>query len=104
MQISFFDNTIEKFIKNLEPKIQARVLRTLELLEKFGRQLKMPHSKKVFQNIFELRTHGKQEIRLFYLFQKEKIVVLHGFIKKSQKIPKKEIEKTLAKAGSLTGI
>jgi len=101
MQVNFFDKTVRQFIKGLEPKTQARVLRALELLEMFGRQLKMPHSKKVYKNIFELRIRGKQEVRLFYIFQNTQSIVLHGFIKKSQRIPKKEIQQALVKARGL---
>ena len=51
----------------------------------------MPHSKHVHQEIFELRIRGKQEVRFLYTFRSDVIIVLHGFIKKSRRIPRKEI-------------
>ena len=91
MEIKFFDDTIEVFIGKLEAPTIAKILRTIDLLERFGQHLGMPHSKKIGHKLFELRVRGKQEVRLIYAFHKNSAVVLHGFIKKSQKIPQKEI-------------
>ncbi|MCD8213465.1 MAG: type II toxin-antitoxin system RelE/ParE family toxin [Campylobacter sp.] len=46
------------------------------------------------KGLFELRVKGNDGIvRLFYVFQKDKkIYILHGFVKKTQKTPKKELE------------
>jgi len=35
------------FIKGLESKLQAKALRSIELIEHFGSQLPMPHSRKL---------------------------------------------------------
>lgn len=92
MKVKFFNNGIEKFINSLEKSSTARVLRTIDLLEMFGSELGSPHTKKIEPRLFELRVRGKQEIRIFYTFSNGEIILLHGFIKKSQRIPKKEIE------------
>jgi len=86
------DGKVEKFINSLEKLTIARVLRIIDLLERFGNQLGLPHSKKVAQTLFELRISGKQEIRIFYTFHDKEIVLLHGFVKKSSRIPKRELE------------
>lgn len=91
MQIRFFDGSLEKFIKSLEKETIAKVLRVVDLLELFDRNLKLPHSKKITRDIFELRIRGSQEIRILYVFHGSDIILLNGFIKKSQKIPRKEI-------------
>ncbi len=91
MEIKFFDDTLEKFISELEKPSIAKVLRTIDLLESFGQQLGMPHSKKVDKGLFELRIRGKQEVRVLYAFHDNQAVLLHGFVKKSQKIAKKEL-------------
>ena len=95
MQIEILNNELQKFIQSLEETTLAKTLRTIDLLEKFGYDLKFPHSKKVAKNLFELRIRGKQEIRIFYTFHKSQIILLNGFIKKSQKIPQKEIQLAL---------
>lgn len=92
MSIKFFNNEIEKFIESLQDQTIAKVLRTFDLLEKFGNQLKMPHSKKLDDGLFELRIRGVQEVRFFYVFLKDKLViVLSGFIKKTNKIPARQL-------------
>ncbi len=52
-------------------------------------------SKHLDDGIFELRTSLREKIaRNLYFYEKgAKIVITHGFIKKSQKIPRKQIEK-----------
>ncbi len=92
MEIKIFDKSLEKFIRSLEKQTIAKVLRTTDLLEEFGYKLGSPHIKKISDNLFELRVQGKQEIRIFYIFSKNQIILLHGFVKKSQKTPKREIE------------
>ncbi len=98
----FFDWGVESFIQALEKPTIAKVLRVIDLLEKFGHQLGLPHSKKVCANLFELRIRGQQEVRIFYTFQKGNIIILYGFIKKSQLIPRKEIKQAKRKLKDLT--
>ena len=97
MEIRILDASLERFIESLEKPTIAKVLRIIDLLEKFGQKLGLPHTKKISTHLFELRISGKQEIRIFYSFHKSQILLLHGFIKKSQKIPQKEIKITLQK-------
>ena len=104
MKARAFDNKLEKFIASLDTKTGPKVTRTIELLEEFGPRLGMPHSRKVRDDIFELRIRGIQEIRIFYIFHEHSIVLLHGFIKKSQKIPRKELRVALKKAKALDSI
>ena len=44
---------------------------------------------------------GVQDIRILYAFDGEGIVLLHGFIKKAQKISRREIEAALGKLKQL---
>jgi len=54
----------------------------------------MPHTRSLDKGLFELRVKGKEGIgRIFYCIRiGKRIVMLHVFIKKSQKTPKKELE------------
>ncbi len=92
MEMKFFNQKIEDFIRGLEKPTIAKTLRTLDLLEQFGDKLSMPHSKKIDANLFELRIRGKTEVRIIYCFHKNSAILLRGFIKKTQKIPKRHIE------------
>lgn len=95
MKVVIFDAALEKFIESLENTTVAKVLRTIDLLAEFGNGLGMPHSKYIKSDLFELRIRGHQEIRIFYTFSKSRAVLLHGYVKKSQKIPRKELDKAL---------
>ena len=59
-----------------------------------GSNLGLPHTKSLNDGLFELRLKSKEGIsRVFYCTKVGKnIVMLHSFVKKSQKIPKKEID------------
>lgn len=91
MKVLFFDERLENFVQKLEAPILAKVLRTIDLLERYGPVLRMPHSKKIDDKMFELRIRGQQEIRIFYVFHGQAAILLHGFIKKSWHIPQKEL-------------
>ncbi len=85
---------VEEFICSLDEKTQEQFIFKKELLERFGPQLRQPHTDKIGGGIFELRFKGEEgQIRvLFFFFYEKKIILLHGFVKKTQKTPGKEIE------------
>ena len=62
--------------------------------EALGTQLRHPHTDHLGEGIFELRFKGKEgQIRvLCFFFYGKRIIFTHGFIKKTQKAPRKEIE------------
>lgn len=101
MNVRFFDSRLEQFIRSLGELTIAKVLRTIDLLEMFGNKLAFPHSKKVHARLFELRVQGKQEVRIFYTFRRDEAVLLHGFVKKSKRIPKKEMFTALQRLKTL---
>ena len=80
----------------------AKVLRTIDLLERFGNRLGPPHSKSLGRGLFELRIRGQQEIRLFYLFHRGAAVMLTGYVKKSQQTPDRELRKAKDRMNDLT--
>jgi phage-related protein len=101
-EIVFYDSEdgkcpIQEFLDSLEPKMLAKTLRTIDLLENNGPQLREPYSKMLEDGIFELRTKQSSDITrvLYFFFAGRKVVLTNGFVKKSQKTPK--IEKELAK-------
>ena len=96
INISLLDN-VKKFLCSLDKPAIYKTLRIIDLLDNYGYQLEMPHCKKLFGKFFELRVRGRTEIRFVYFFHKGKIIIFHGFVKKTGKIPKKEIETILSK-------
>ena len=84
---------VEKFIGRLDTLSHAKTIRQIELLETYGTNLGMPHVKSLGKGLVELRVRGKREVRIFYVYiSGRRIIVLHGFIKKTQATPKKELE------------
>ena len=83
------------FILSLDIKMRAKVIRTIEMLDYGGYELREPYSKALEDGIFELRTKlGSDITRVMYFFViGNKAVLTNGFIKKTQKTPKSEIER-----------
>lgn len=101
MEIYFFDDKTERFIDSHDIGTQTKIGRMLVLLERYGHTIGPPYSKKVSKDLFEIRIRGNIEVRIFYTFHRGRIVLLHGFDKKSQKIPKKEIVVAMHKLAQL---
>lgn len=97
------EKPVEEFIKSLSRITISKVTRMINLLENNGNLLRMPYSKKLTKEIFELRIRGIEEVRILYSFGRgQTIYLLHGFKKKTQKTPIKEIrlaEARLKRAG-----
>ncbi len=89
----------KEFLESLEYKMQAKVIRTIELLQQFGPFLKEPHSKKIrgTDDLYELRIKQGSNISRFFYFHDSDIlyVITSGYIKKDQKLKKAEIEKAI---------
>lgn len=84
---------VEEFMGTLEGKMQQKTLRAISLLKDFGNQLREPFSKPISNGIFELRVKlGTDIVRIMYFFHEGRVIILtNGFVKKTQKTPKKEI-------------
>ena len=93
-QIKYYNQRLEEKILRLPAGLLARYLRLTDLLIEFGSNLGLPHTKKIETELFELRVKGKEGIARVFFCTKigKEIIMLHSFIKKSQKTPKKEIK------------
>lgn len=85
---------VEEFILSQNNKMKAKIFKNLELLEIRGNELREPYSKYIEDGIFELRNKvGSDITRILYFFViGEKIILTNGYVKKTQKAPKSEIE------------
>ncbi|OGE64407.1 hypothetical protein A3I48_01625 [Candidatus Daviesbacteria bacterium RIFCSPLOWO2_02_FULL_36_7] len=88
------DSPINEFIDSLEIKAQSKVYDTINLLREFGTKLGLPHFKKITgSELWEMRILGSDSIRIFYITITGKtFLLLHGFKKKQNKTPSKEIK------------
>ena len=93
-KISFFDQKVESKTLRFPAGILANLLHILEMIEEFGPALGAPYTASMGGGLFEIRARGKEGIgrSLFCTVKGQEIVILHSFIKKTQKIPKKELE------------
>ena len=92
-KIDFYKGVDEQILA-MPPKIQARMLRLLELMEKHGANIGPPHTESMGGGLFEIRAKAAEGIGrgLFCYLKGRHIFVLHAFIKKSQKTPKADLE------------
>lgn len=92
--IDYYSEEVRLKINALPADIRASYTRLTELLEEFGLDLRMPHSRAMGGGLFELRPRGREGIaRVFYCMKVGKrIIMLHSFIKKTQETPKRELE------------
>lgn len=95
------DDRFVEFVLSLPVTVRGKSASTIDLLKKHGRNLGMPHSKKIHKDLYELRVKGKIEARLIYGILSGKAYLIHGFIKKSNKTPKKEIDTALKRLYNL---
>lgn len=97
--IIFYEKTngtvpVQEFLDSLPEKHHAKALRDIDVLEKYGTKLTEPHVKHVEGKLWELRIKSASDIsRVFYFIPLgTDIVLLHGFVKKTQKTPDREIQ------------
>ena len=84
---------VNEFILSLELKVQAKVRNSINLLKYFGVSVGLPHIKKITgTQLWELRIVGSDSVRILYIAISGKtFLLLHGFMKKKNKTPAKEI-------------
>ena len=86
----------EKFFVRQKEKVKDKIIWTFELIEELERipETYLKHLENT-EGLYEIRVQqGRDIFRIFCFFDKGRLVViLNGFQKKSQKTPKKEIEK-----------
>lgn len=93
--VDFYDKQVAKSIHEWPTKIKAKLLKIIELIEDFGPiEIGMPHIKPMGQGLFEIRAKGEEGIgRAFFCIEKRQVIIIvGGFVKKTQKTPAREIE------------
>ena len=85
---------VREFLDSLDVKMRAKMYREIDLLVMNGAELREPHSKHLNDGIFELRakqSNGISRVLYFFFFGK-KAILTNGFLKKTMRTPKREIE------------
>ena len=79
---------------NLPVTLQARYIGLTDRMIEYGPNLGLPHTDAFGGGLFELRLKSGEGIaRVFFCTMvRQEIVMLHSFIKKTQKTPEKELK------------
>lgn len=93
-QITFYNKKVEQTTLDFPPGILANFLHIAEMIEEYGPALGKPYTASMGKGLFEIRSKGKEGIgrSLYCMVKGREIIILHSFIKKSQKTPKKELD------------
>ena len=92
--IIYYSEQVEQAILSLPAGLLARYLRWTDLMQEFGPNLGMPHTRAIGNGLFELRLRSNEGIgRVFYCtLAGQRIVMLHSFVKKTQRTPAREFQ------------
>jgi len=88
------ENFVADFLDGLKEKTRNKTLAWIKMLSEHGPNLHRPHADLLDGHIRELRvSFANDEVRIFYFFADETIILTHGFIKKTREVPQSEIER-----------
>ena len=92
-KITYYSEKVQNETFALPKGILANFLR-VELIEEFGPDLGRPHTAPLGDGLFEIRVKGREGIgrSVFCVLRDKKIVILLTVIKKTEKIPKRQID------------
>lgn len=92
------ENPVKRFL-DARPRVKLKAFRILSNMEEFGLSSVIPHIKKLAGTpLWEIRILGEDSVRILYVTKQGKqILLLHAFIKKTDKTPRKEIDISLAR-------
>lgn len=94
----FYKDYFEKFFLGQSDKVKAKIIWTIQLIEELEwvPESFLKHIEST-DGLYEIRIKlGRDIFRIFCFFDQGRLIILtNGFQKKTQKTPKKEIEKAL---------
>jgi phage-related protein len=92
--IDYYSDTVQAQISALPDTLAARYIVLTRRMVALGPNIGEPHTKAFGDGLFELRLKGAEGVaRVFFCtFVGKRIVMLHSFIKKSERTPTRERE------------
>lgn len=93
-KIVYFNESVQSILNAWPAGLRAVYARITERIAIFGPNLGMPFTRALGHGLFEIRVKGKEGIgrAFFCTIVAQKVIVLHAYIKKSAKTPRKELE------------
>ena len=85
---------VQEFLMGLDIKMRTKLLMIMKVLQEKGNNLREPYSKHLDDGIYEIRGKIGTNISrvLYFFYYGGKIIITNGFVKKTQRTPKAEIE------------
>jgi phage-related protein len=96
--VEVLNDVVGAELLSLPKDMQARFLRISELLESFGPQrVGLPHVRPLGEKLWEMRLTGREGIgrAIYTAAAGRRLVVLHAFVKKTEKTPRRSIDLAL---------
>ena len=91
---------VREWLKGLPREDKQQIGEDIKTVQ-LGWPLGMPLIRKIDKGLWEVRTRLESGIaRVFFTVDNEQMILLHGFIKKSQKTPQNELKTALARLGN----
>ena len=92
--IEFFDEDVQQAVLTWPSGINASFTRIALRMVEHGANLGLPYTKAMGGGLFEIRAKGQEGIgRVFFCtLVGQRIIILHSFIKKTDKTPKHELD------------
>ncbi len=93
-KVTFYNSKVEAQVLNFPSGILANFLHIAEMIENLGPNLGKPYVGSLGSGLYGIRAKGKEGIgrSMYCTVAGKEIVILHSFVKKSQKTPKKDLD------------
>lgn len=95
---SLGNNPVKDFLDE-RPSVKLKAFKIFKYIKEFGLATAIPHIKKLVGTpLWEIRILGEDSVRILYVTKREKrILLLHAFVKKTNKTSSKEIKTALSR-------
>lgn len=99
--LEFASEVALREVADLPPDLRARLERFADLIREHGiAAMREPHAKHIEGQLWELRLKGRSGVArsLYVTVSDRRVVIVRTFVKKTQKLPRREIDLALARA------
>ncbi|EPY00477.1 type II toxin-antitoxin system RelE/ParE family toxin [Magnetospirillum fulvum] len=99
--VEILNAAVKAELDSLPPDIRAKLTHILDMMRTFGpQQMREPHVKPLRDKLWEMRMTGRDGIAraIYVLASGRRIVIVHAFVKKTQKTPAAALALALERA------
>ena len=102
--VETLNEVVDAEVEALPSEMRAKLVRIVELIEEMGLdRIGAPHVKHLAGRLWEMRIAARSGISraLYVVVTGRRVVIVRAFVKKTQKIPRHEIELALSRAKNI---